>query len=58
MGAIEGGIRVPAIMRWPGVIKPGNKIDTPTSLMDFFPTILDLVQGDPELHQKVYLKFH
>ncbi|MFA5689997.1 MAG: sulfatase [Kiritimatiellales bacterium] len=34
----EGGIRVPMIARWPGVIKPGSVCETPVINLDFFPT--------------------
>lgn len=36
----EGGIRVPLIVRWPAVVAPGTKIDTPVSSVDFVPTLL------------------
>jgi len=36
----EGGIRVPLIIRWPGVSQPGYVCDTPVISMDFYPTIL------------------
>ena len=41
MGAIEGGIRVPAMIRWPSKNIEGNlkEINTATTLMDFLPTI-------------------
>lgn len=39
----EGGIRVPQIVRWPGVVKPGSTCNTPVISMDFFPTILEAV---------------
>nr|XP_020747957.1 steryl-sulfatase [Odocoileus virginianus texanus] len=42
----EGGIRVPGIMRWPGVIPAGLEIDQPTSNMDIFPTVAKLA-GSP-----------
>lgn len=38
----EGGIRVPAIIEWPGRIKPAIT-DFPASTMDIFPTIVDLL---------------
>ncbi|KAJ8252882.1 hypothetical protein GJAV_G00206620 [Gymnothorax javanicus] len=41
----EGGIRVPGILRWSGVL-PGNKsTDEPTSSMDIFPTVAKLVEA-------------
>ncbi len=36
----EGGIRVPLLIRWPGVIAPGSVCQTPVISMDFFPTLL------------------
>ncbi|NWH95598.1 STS sulfatase, partial [Aegithalos caudatus] len=38
----EGGIRVPGLLRWPGVVQAGASIDEPTSNMDIFPTIVKL----------------
>jgi arylsulfatase len=35
----EGGYRVPMVMRWPGVIKPGSEINTVTAHEDFLPTL-------------------
>jgi arylsulfatase A-like enzyme len=37
----EGGIRVPLIVRWPGVVKPGTRCSTPVVSMDFFPTFIE-----------------
>ena len=34
----EGGIRVPCIVKWPGVVKPGSQSDQPITSLDFFPT--------------------
>lgn len=42
----EGGIRVPFIVRWPGVIPPGCAHDVPVSHVDVFPTLLDIA-GTP-----------
>jgi arylsulfatase A-like enzyme len=36
----EGGYRVPCVMRWPGVIKPGTEINHITSHEDFVPTLV------------------
>lgn len=37
----EGGIRVPAIARWPGFIEAGSTSDLPWGFWDVFPTLLD-----------------
>lgn len=42
----EGGIRVPLIIRWPGVVARGRVSDLPVTTVDFFPTLLDLT-GQP-----------
>ena len=34
----EGGFRIPFLMRWPGVIKPGTVCNEIISLLDMFPT--------------------
>ncbi|XP_054107184.1 arylsulfatase L isoform X3 [Callithrix jacchus] len=46
MGGWEGGIRVPGIFRWPGVLPAGRVIGEPTSLMDVFPTVVQLAGGE------------
>lgn len=46
MGGWEGGIRVPGIFRWPGVLPAGTVIDEPTSLMDIYPTVVHLAGGE------------
>jgi len=38
----EGGLRVPLIFRWPGVIESGSVSDIPVCSVDFYPTILSL----------------
>lgn len=35
----EGGIRVPLIVRWPGVVDPGKTSDVPVCSIDYLPTI-------------------
>ena len=46
--AYEGGVRVPAIIRWPGVTKPGSVCGRPIISIDYYPTILEItgVKGD------------
>ena len=39
----EGGTRVPLIVYWPGVTKPGSESDTPVMSIDFYPTLLEIV---------------
>ncbi len=42
----EGGIRVPFIVRWPGVVKPGSVCKTPVHVNDIYPTMLDIAGGN------------
>lgn len=42
----EGGIRDPLIVRWPGKVSAAV-VDTPVSLGDFTPTLLDLLEAVP-----------
>lgn len=39
----EGGVRVPAIMRWPGKIPAGSVQDTPLMTIDLLPTLAKLI---------------
>jgi arylsulfatase A-like enzyme len=36
----EGGIRVPLLIKWPGVTKPGGVISEPVTSSDLYPTCL------------------
>lgn len=38
----EGGIRVPLIVRWPGVVSDAALCSTPVSSVDFYPTFLEI----------------
>lgn len=38
--AYEGGIRVPWIISWPGVTKPGSLSDEPVTSVDILPTVI------------------
>ncbi len=42
----EGGIRVPMIVRWPGVVQPGSTCDVPTTTADLLPTFCQMAGVD------------
>ena len=44
---LEGGIRVPGIVEWPGRVKAGRSTDIPCVTSDYLPTILDLLGVEP-----------
>ena len=44
----EGGFRVPCVIRWPGVIKPGTVVNDIGSHEDMLPTLLAAV-GNPNI---------
>ncbi|MGL6041032.1 MAG: sulfatase-like hydrolase/transferase [Deefgea sp.] len=48
----EGGYRVPAMMSWPGVIKPGTIYNDITSLEDMLPTLM-AAAGQPDIKEKL-----
>jgi len=48
----EGGMRVPMIVRWPGVIKPGSKHNEIFSQEDWMPTLL-AAAGVPDIADKL-----
>lgn len=43
----EGGVRVPLIVRWPGVVQPGSVCDEPVQHVDFYPTFLEITGAQP-----------
>ena len=48
----EGGYRVPSIIKWPGVIKPGTVLNGVGAHEDILPTLLAAV-GDPDIKGKL-----
>ena len=48
----EGGFRVPMLVRWPGVIKPGTIINEIFSQEDWMPTLL-AAAGEPDIVEKL-----
>jgi arylsulfatase A-like enzyme len=48
----EGGFRVPMLVKWPGVIKPGTIINDIMSAEDWLPTLL-AAAGEPDVKEKL-----
>jgi arylsulfatase A-like enzyme len=48
----EGGFRVPSLVRWPGVIKPGTVFNDIMSQEDWLPTLL-AAAGDPDIVEEL-----
>ena len=48
----EGGYRVPGMIRWPGVIKPGTEINDVVSHEDWVPTLV-AAAGEPNVKAKL-----
>lgn len=42
----EGGVRVPLVVHWPGVTRPGSASAVPVQSIDLFPTVLQIVAGE------------
>ena len=49
----EGGVRVPLVVRWPGVTRPGSTSDEPTIHVDLFATFLEMAGAAPAEGQPV-----
>lgn len=47
----EGGIRVPGLLSWPGVIPAGQVINEMGAAMDIFPTLLKAAGRDPTTYE-------
>jgi N-sulfoglucosamine sulfohydrolase len=43
----EGGIRLPLLVRWPGVTKPGSACEGMVSFVDLMPTLLEIAGAPP-----------
>jgi len=53
MALFEGGARIPFIVCWPGVIKPGSKVSVPVSTLDLFPTFVQMAGGDLSIYENL-----
>ena len=47
----EGGVRVPTMVAWPGVVAPGSQSSEVVSSIDFYPTILEMLGLAPQQGQ-------
>jgi arylsulfatase len=52
----EGGMRIPMMVRWPGVVKPGTQYNEIISLIDWFPTLC-AAAGIPDIKEKMKAGF-
>ncbi|MFC0218099.1 arylsulfatase [Pseudochelatococcus lubricantis] len=52
----EGGMRIPMLVRWPGVVKPGSQINDIVTLMDWMPTFA-AAAGIPDLKETLKTGF-
>lgn len=48
----EGGWRVPAVVRWPGVVQPGSVSNEIVHHMDWLPTFVEIA-GNPQVKQQL-----
>ena len=46
MNTWEGGMRAPAVIRWPGVIRPGTVKNDIFASLDWVPTLVNIAGGD------------
>jgi len=53
----EGGMRIPMMVRWPGVVKPGTQYNDIVSLIDWFPTLC-AAAGVPDIKEKMKTGFN
>lgn len=49
----EGGIRVPLLVKWPGVSSKGAKVAEPVSGIDIYPTLCDMMEVEFPMDQKL-----
>lgn len=49
----EGGIRVPTIVYWPGIIEGGKVCDVPITTADIFPTVSEIAGATPKTNGEI-----
>lgn len=47
----DGGVRVPAVIVWPGVVEPGSRSEALITSTDFYPTLLEMCGLAPSTGQ-------
>jgi arylsulfatase A-like enzyme len=52
----EGGMRIPMMVRWPGVVKPNSQVNDIVALMDWMPTFA-AAAGIPDLKEQMKTGF-
>jgi len=50
----EGGVRVPAIARWPGTFPAGRVVTEPANVVDVFPTVVALAGGQVPTRKRYF----
>jgi arylsulfatase A-like enzyme len=45
----EGGVRVPFFIQWPKKINSGIRINQVSSVLDIFPTLIDLTNNNSDI---------
>jgi len=56
VGGWEGGFRVPAMIKWPGLVPPGSTTGEMISMEDWLPTIMANL-GQPDLKEKLLTQY-
>ena len=54
--AWEGGYRSPAVIRWPGVIKPETVFTEPVAALDWMPTLVEAAGGPKGMELKAEIE--
>jgi arylsulfatase A-like enzyme len=49
----EGGIRVPLIVRWPGMVRRKSICKTPVSTIDVYPTLCEIARAETSAEQAI-----
>lgn len=50
----DNSIRIPTIIRWPGTVKPGVKLEQTVSNLDWFPTLLEIAGVEIPSNLKIH----